>query len=495
MAIISRCIWVALLKKKQKDKLKYACCASGCRFRSVKRYKMVSHINGHRSLKENDSIKCPFSKCSLLFSSEEDYNDHLSYHREELNLQERGLLFLINRKEYAEGKLRCPLEELKMMQTGIPHPTLYNRKHICCWKDCNMNIPKLDDFYAHVADHVKACKEKNNKAPRIPKICQWENCGKEFKQCSVLLEHVNTHTGSKLMSCICCTQTFSNRKGLLFHMMRHARGDECRYECDKCLKKFKSEYLLKVHKKCHEYKVVCDICGRPAVSKSNLKKHMLHMHKSQCDFKCSKCDKRFKTVQGMRAHEFSHTNNVMHPCTICGIGFMTLSSYTVHRRTVHKLRPYRCHLCLDNFDRRDKLSKHLKTEHNMSPPSYTNRFKYLPKPDGVYELADAQREYTERVNSQNLTLTDNNIPVVSIDPILMQLPNSSEEDNGGGGGDDDVDFGVWWGEENNSEGDYCSDEDLKKKFFSHYLCKCCSNKGFVDADKKYVAKNENFIGE
>ncbi|OUC47324.1 zinc finger, C2H2 type, partial [Trichinella nativa] len=354
MAIISRCVWVALLKKKQKDKL------------------------------------------NLLFSSEEDYNDHLSYHREELNLQERGLLFLINRKEYAEGKLRCPLEELKMMQTGIPPPTLYNRKHICCWKDCNMNIPKLDDFYAHVADH----------------------------QCSVLLEHVNTHTGSKLMSCICCTQTFSNRKGLLFHLMRHARGDECRYECDKCLKKFKSEYLLKVHKKCHEYKVVCDICGRPAVSKSNLKKHMLHMHKSQCDFKCSKCDKRFKTVQGMRAHEFSHTNNVMHPCTICGIGFMTLSSYTVHRRTVHKLRPYRCHLCLDNFDRRDKLSKHLKTEHNMSPPSYTNRFKYLPKPDGVYELADAQREYTERVNPQNLTLTDNNIPVVSIDPILMQLPNS-----------------------------------------------------------------------
>ncbi|KRX80012.1 Histone H4 transcription factor, partial [Trichinella sp. T6] len=472
MVIISRCIWVALLKKKQKDKLKYACCASGCRFRSVKRYKMVSHINGHRSVKENDSIKCPFSKCSLLFSSEEDYNDHLSYHREELNLQERGLLFLINRKEYAEGKLRCPLEELKMMQTGIPHPTLYNRKHICCWKDCNMNIPKLDDFYAHVADHVKACKEKNNKTPRIPKICQWENCGKEFKQCSVLLEHVNTHTGSKLMSCICCTQTFSNRKGLLFHLMRHARGDECRYECDKCLKKFKSEYLLKVHKKCHEYKVVCDICGRPAVSKSNLKKHMLHMHKSQCDFKCSKCDKRFKTVQGMRAHEFSHTNNVMHPCTICGIGFMTLSSYTVHRRTVHvwKLRPYRCHLCLDNFDRRDKLSKHLKTEHNMSPPSYTNRFKYLPKPDGVYELADAQREYTERVNPQNLTFTDNNIPVVSIDPILMQLPNSSDEDDGGGGGGDgDVDFGVWWVEENNSEGDYCSDEDLKKKFFSHFF--------------------------
>ncbi|KRZ73203.1 Histone H4 transcription factor [Trichinella papuae] len=372
------------------------------------------------------SIQCPFSKCSFQFLNDEDYNNHLSYHRVELDLQEKGMSFLMNRKEHADGKLRCPQEEMNKISDGYFEESLYNMKHVCRWNNCNMDIPKLDEFYAHVADHVKSCKRGKRKTQ---KKCQWENCGKMFKQCSVLLEHVSSHTGSKLMSCPYCMQTFSNRKGLLYHMMRQARGEECIYECDKCLKKFKSEYLMKAHRKCHVYKVFCHLCGRPAVTKSNLKQHMLHMHKSESDFPCSKCDKRFKTRNALESHEFSHGDrNVLYACPNCGDGFLTLSRFVVHRRTVHNIKQYRCHLCTENFDLRDRLSKHLKKQHQIHPPSYTNRFKYLPKSDGVYELADIQRQHIQIENSENWISMENTFPELPIDPILMELPNSSDDD-------------------------------------------------------------------
>ncbi|KRY70335.1 Histone H4 transcription factor [Trichinella pseudospiralis] len=430
MAILSQCIWVALSGKK-KNKLWYNCCAFRCAFKTRKKYKMFSHINKHRSVRKEGSIQCPFSKCNFQFLNDEDYDNHLSYHRVELNLQEKGMSFLMNRKEHADGQLRCP-QVMNKISNGCCETLLYNMKHVCRWNNCNMDIPKLDRFYAHVVDHVQSCKQGKR---GTQKKCEWENCGKMFKQCSILLEHISTHTGSKLMSCPYCMQTFSNRNGLLHHMMRQARREECAYECDKCRKKFKSEYLLKAHKKCHVYKVFCHLCGRPAVTNSNLKQHMLRMHKPDSDFPCSKCDKRFKTRDALEAHQVSshEDQDVSHRCPNCGDRFLTLSHFVAHRKTAHNIKQYRCHLCMHNFPLRNMLSKHLKTQHHIYPPSYTSRFRYLPKGDGVYELADIQRQHIQRKNLENCSSMNDTLPALPIDPILMELPNSSDDD-----GDDEL---------------------------------------------------------
>ncbi|KRX89996.1 Zinc finger protein 16 [Trichinella pseudospiralis] len=334
MAILSQCIWVALSGKK-KNKLWYNCCAFRCAFKTRKKYKMFSHINKHRSVRKEGSIQCPFSKCNFQFLNDEDYDNHLSYHRVELNLQEKGMSFLMNRKEHADGQLRCP-QVMNKTSNGCCETLLYNMKHM-----------------------------------DIPNFCL--DCGKMFKQCSILLEHISTHTGSKLMSCPYCMQTFSNRNGLLHHMMRQAR---------------------------RVYKVFCHLCGRPA------------------------------------------DQDVSHRCPNCGDRFLTLSHFVAHRKTAHNIKQYRCHLCMHNFPLRNMLSKHLKTQHHIYPPSYTSRFRYLPKGDGVYELADIQRQHIQRKNLENCSSMNDTLPALPIDPILMELPNSSDDD-----GDDEL----WLLQDNDEE--------------------------------------------
>ena len=64
--------------------------------------------------------------------------------------------------------------------------------------------------------------------------------------------------------------------------------------CGVCKKRFKTKYLLNVHKRVHsgENPYKCDICAKNFTLKASVKLHML-VHSGKKDFQCHVCGKCF----------------------------------------------------------------------------------------------------------------------------------------------------------------------------------------------------------
>ena len=100
--------------------------------------------------------------------------------------------------------------------------------------------------------------------------------------------------------------------------------DQRPFKCTECDKGFKSNSEMIVHIRRHtgERPFQCTTCRKAFVSKPVLKRHHIQMHSAVRPFECKRCDKAFTTKYDLNEHIKNHTGVRPFKCPDCNTTFM-----------------------------------------------------------------------------------------------------------------------------------------------------------------------------
>ncbi|XP_070785144.1 zinc finger protein 11-like [Enoplosus armatus] len=143
--------------------------------------------------------------------------------------------------------------------------------------------------------------------------------------------------------------------------------EEGRFCCPDCEKTFKFLSLLKAHQRIHtgEQPFLCSQCGRRFSFKQSLERHK-QTHKSGRKYECLICGEFFKSLVAQREHKSTHMENGEYLCSECGRAFAWKSALVRHLKTHGEdadkaERPYKCPRCDLGFSCASYLNRHLQT--------------------------------------------------------------------------------------------------------------------------------------
>merc|ERR1711973_788566 len=128
----------------------------------------------------------------------------------------------------------------------------------------------------------------------------------------------------------------SAKNNLEKHLVRHSPQKP--FKCEECLKTFSAKRDLNLHEMRHhsqERPHVCPTCNKGFVDKAYLKKHVT-FHENSRPFVCHQCGKAFNNILGLQKHCKTHSQERPFMCEKCSKCFRVKYDLTVHKRNVHK---------------------------------------------------------------------------------------------------------------------------------------------------------------
>ncbi|XP_013174334.1 PREDICTED: zinc finger protein 26-like [Papilio xuthus] len=220
------------------------------------------------------------------------------------------------------------------------------------------NCAAPDDIWCARNDALFAEIEK--KLNEAEKNNQCRICGQRFVERYSLIihnmEHLRVIINNRIFQCHICSQYYTNLNNLKKHMTSH----------DKNKKRLKTKMN-------HE----CEICGIILPYK-RWHEHVKYKHNKE-KYECSKCLIKFKSPIYLRRHkkyvhdgvkaEWRHrtSNNVLNkePCNICDKVFTNRKSLTTHIRNCHS-EPHQCIICKSILKSKSYLMTHMIRVHDNS---------------------------------------------------------------------------------------------------------------------------------
>ncbi|XP_030002736.1 zinc finger protein 37-like isoform X5 [Sphaeramia orbicularis] len=195
-----------------------------------------------------------------------------------------------------------------------------------------------------------------------------------FDSKSLLEEHMDTHTGQKLVGSSECEATFSQTKNTTqetnsprdmmkkkYLSLSDLEWKNKLYHCSVCSKTFCWKSKFEVHMRIHtgEKPFCCSLCGSRFAQNSALSSHMMS-HTGQKPFRCSICHKGFRGKSEVERHMRFHTGERPFSCSECSKRFTQRASLKNHMRLHTGERPFSCAVCQKRFTRKYHLQTHMK---------------------------------------------------------------------------------------------------------------------------------------
>ena len=121
-------------------------------------------------------------------------------------------------------------------------------------------------------------KDRNAKKHGNMNFFECDVCLRFFKTTQTLLIHQRTHTGEKPYKCTMCEISFARLSSLKLHQSTHT--GEKPFQCKTCNKQFSQFGNLKTHERLHtkrNFDFECDVCHTSFTFKSALLRHQ-HIH-------------------------------------------------------------------------------------------------------------------------------------------------------------------------------------------------------------------------
>ena len=115
----------------------------------------------------------------------------------------------------------------------------------------------------------------------------------------------------------------------------------------------------------------CDKCTHVTKRKFNLQRHLIMMHGSTRDQKCSICGKGYKSGNYLAIHMRKHSDQFKYICPVCSEGFFKKSHLKKHVVCHMTTNVYKCKHCDEQFSCYRDLRKHIKSKHKDLDLVYT----------------------------------------------------------------------------------------------------------------------------
>ena len=183
--------------------------------------------------------------------------------------------------------------------------------------------------------------------------CQYCTC--KFKSTQALKNHVSKRHEERSYTCQNCIFVTKEKAEMVQHKKTHAVN-----ECNKCGRKFKRPWSLKIHVEAvHEgKKAKCEICSFETSSTSHLRKHKIKMHDQIGSFVCYICNEGFATEQNLDKHKKRHK------CDLCEFESSLTDLVKKHKIEKHIGIPrFQCNICTVSYSRNGNLKKHKREIH------------------------------------------------------------------------------------------------------------------------------------
>ncbi|CAG0906643.1 unnamed protein product, partial [Cyprideis torosa] len=168
-----------------------------------------------------------------------------------------------------------------------------------------------------------------------------------------MLDHQETHTAEKPLSCSQCDARFSLKSQLTHNIEKKP------FQCSHCDARFARKMSKVNHEKNHtgEKPFCCSFCGALFAQNIHLKEHET-IHGEAGDFSCSYCDARFLFQSRLVHHERTHTGEKPFRCSFCDVRFARKQNLVFHKRVHTEEKPFCCSYCGARFLRSYDHKRH-----------------------------------------------------------------------------------------------------------------------------------------
>lgn len=161
-------------------------------------------------------------------------------------------------------------------------------------------------------------------------------CGQYFRTTHQLNAHIMKKHEKIPTKCSQCGLMISNPNHLRTHMQKF---HDKKYKCFVCPDMFDSHYkrsqhMMNIHK--NREKIVCPHCSKTFVFRSTMRRHVREKHLQEKNVVCSVCGWRAFEVNRLRRHLMKHSNERNFKCTACDKAFKTQKTMRQHFFNIHE---------------------------------------------------------------------------------------------------------------------------------------------------------------
>lgn len=343
-----------------------------------KSFHCKSYILEHQRIHTQEKpYKC--TKCRKTFRWRSNFTRHMRLHQEETFYDQDECREDFRQTPNDSQPQRAPTVEnsFSCQQCGktftqkkslIDHQRSHSGEKSYWCSECAKEFTHRSTFVVHKKQHTfkrepeDAPPLSQDRAFQVPQSshtteepCTCSQCGRAFRNHSILLIHQRVHTREKPYKCMECGKSFRWSSNLSQHQRVHSLEKPYMYRekedppnlqsqiltgekpfwCQECGKTFTRKRSLIDHKGIHsgEKRYKCNLCGKSYDRNHRLVNHQ-RIHTKERPFKCQWCGKDFIGRHTLCVHQRKHTSVAQSECSVAG-----LSSRQDSRVSLQELKP------------------------------------------------------------------------------------------------------------------------------------------------------------